>query len=126
MSDFPVGTIPWVDLAVPNAEGIRDFYEAVVGWTNMPISMGDYSDYSMMPPNSEQAVAGICHARGVNASLPPVWMVYIIVENLDASMETVRQKGGTILLEPRSNEPGQRFCVLRDPAGAIAALYEAG
>lgn len=125
MSNFPVGTIPWIDLTIPDAEGIRDFYQAVVGWTNIPTKMGDYEDYSMVPPNSEQAVAGICHARGVNATLPPVWLVYIMVQNLDASMEAVRQKGGTVLVEPRSVEPGQRFCVIRDPAGAIAALYEA-
>ena len=28
----PVGTIGWTDLTVPDADGLRDFYSAVVGW----------------------------------------------------------------------------------------------
>ena len=68
------GTIGWTDLTVENADAVRDFYQAVVGWTPGAVSMGDYDDYAMSPQGSEMPVAGICHARGVNAGQPPVWM----------------------------------------------------
>jgi catechol-2,3-dioxygenase len=31
-SNPQVGTIGWVDLTVPNADEVRDFYMEVVGW----------------------------------------------------------------------------------------------
>jgi len=66
-SDKPaVGSIAWRDLTVPDAEGVRDFYSAVVGWTSSAVQMDGYSDFSMVTPASGKTVAGICHARGVN------------------------------------------------------------
>ena len=35
-----VGSIGWRDLTVPDAEGIRDFYEQVVGWKADPVDLG--------------------------------------------------------------------------------------
>lgn len=117
------GTIGWIDLAVQDAEGVRAFYQQVVGWTAEPIDMGGYSDYCMMPKSSDDAVTGICHARGSNAELPPVWMIYIIVENLDESLAKVKQLGGTVILGPKSMGH-DHYAVIKDPGGAFCALYQ--
>jgi hypothetical protein len=77
-----LGQVGWIDLTVPDAEAVRDFYQHVTGWTASPVDMGGYQDYCMNPPGAGQPVAGICHARGVNAGLPPVWMIYITVAEL--------------------------------------------
>ncbi|HYP12779.1 MAG TPA: VOC family protein [Bryobacteraceae bacterium] len=119
------GKIKWADLTVPDAPGLSSFYGAVTGWTAQELSMGEYSDYCMLPPGDEAPVAGICHSRGSNAALPPVWLVYINVESLDASLAKVRELGGEVIGEPRGGPEG-RFCVIKDPAGAYAALYEPG
>jgi predicted enzyme related to lactoylglutathione lyase len=66
------GTIAWTDLTVPDAESLRKFYSRVVAWRSAPLSMGEYSDFNMIPLGGEEPVVGICHARGVNADLPPV------------------------------------------------------
>ena len=120
----PVGTIVWTDLTVPQAESLRDFYGTVVGWTHEPVSMGSYNDFSMILPDSETPVAGICHARGVNEHLPPVWMVYIMVKNLEESLKRCQELGGTVLSDPRAVGNQGRYAVIRDPAGAVAGLYE--
>jgi len=70
------------------------------------------------------SVAGVCHARGNNAGLPAVWMVYIVAANLDSAILRCEARGGELLGAPRSAGEGSRFCVIRDPAGAVAALYE--
>ena len=121
----PVGTIAWSDLTVPDAETIRDFYARVVGWIPEPVTMGEYSDFNMTVPASGEAAAGVCHARGVNADLPPVWMVYLVVEDLDHSLAGVRERGGEILAGPKRMGPGSAYAIIRDPAGAVAALYQA-
>ncbi len=116
------GQIGWMDLTVPDAEGVREFYQQVTGWSPTPVEMGDYNDYCMNTP-AGQTVAGICHARGGNADLPPVWLVYIVVADLDESLRQCEARGGKVLRAPKSFGT-DRFCVIQDPAGAIAALYE--
>jgi len=116
------GSITWTDLTVEDAERVRDFYEAVTGWTPVPLSMGTYADFVMKTDDGED-IAGICHARGSNADLPPVWLVYITVEDLDHSLEECERLGGTALTPPRSYAGG-RYCVIKDHAGAICALYQ--
>jgi predicted enzyme related to lactoylglutathione lyase len=122
MSATPkVGEISWTDLTVEHAEQIRDFYQAVVGWKPEPLSMGTYSDFVM---NADGVgTAGICHARGGNADLPPVWLIYITVEDLDHSLDECGRLGGSLVVAPRSYGGG-RYCVIKDPAGAICALYQ--
>jgi len=116
------GTITWADLTVEDADKIRDFYEAVAGWTATPLSMGAYADFVMNDEGGE-AAAGICHARGSNADLPPVWLVYITVDDLDHSIGECQRLGGSVLTPPRSYGGG-RYCVIKDPAGAVCALYQ--
>lgn len=118
-----IGKIGWIDMTVDNAQGTRDFYEKVVGWNVEETSMGDYSDYTMMSPDDGAAIAGICHARGGNADLPGGWLIYIVVADIEASAAACVESGGTLLFEPRSLSGG-RFCVVKDPNGAIAALYQ--
>jgi predicted enzyme related to lactoylglutathione lyase len=115
------GTISWQDLTVDEAEHVRDFYQAVVGWKPEALSMGAYSDFVMSADGVP--VAGICHARGANTGLPPVWLVYITVEDLDHSLEECQRLGGTLVAAPRSYGGG-RYCVIKDPAGAVCALYQ--
>ena len=63
------GTITWQDLTVGDAEALRDFYAAVVGWTPEPVKMGDYADFTMKADT--EPVAGICHARGQQRRYSP-------------------------------------------------------
>ena len=80
-----IGAITWTDLTVKDAKKVRDFYVKVVGWTVTPVDMDGYSDYCMNDPRSGKTVAGVCHARGGNAKLPPQWLIYINVADLDRS-----------------------------------------
>ena len=126
MSDTPppVGSIGWFDLTVPDAAGLRDFYAAVTGWTAAGLDMGGYEDYVMSKPGDGGAVAGICHARGGNVGLPTQWLLYIIVADLDASLARCAELGGEVITGPKGAGPGKRYAVIRDPAGAVAALFE--
>lgn len=112
----------WTDLTVERAEQLRDFYKDVVGWSNSDHEMGGYQDFSMQA-GDDQVVAGICHARGENADLPPQWLIYITVEDLHQSIERCRLLGGAVINGPRGMGGGM-CAVIRDPAGAVAALFQ--
>lgn len=129
MSDFrpTIGTVAWLDLTVENAEEIRDFYAEVVGWEPSPVSMEEgYEDYNMTIPGTPTPVAGICHALGSNADFPAQWLVYVVVEDAAAAAKRCEEMGGEIVIEPRDLEEEGTYCVIRDPAGAVAALYSKG
>lgn len=116
-----VGSITWRDLTVKDAEKVRDFYSKVVGWKSSPVDMVGYNDFNMNLPGSGETVAGICHARGPNAKLPPQWLIYITVADVDESAKRCVELGGKIIDGPRLMGE-YRFCVIQDPAGAVAAL----
>ncbi|MFN0133497.1 MAG: VOC family protein [Phycisphaerales bacterium] len=123
MSQFAPGTIGWMDLTIPDAEPVRRFYESVVGWASIGVDMGGYKDFAMTAPDSDRPVAGICHARGVNTGVPPCWLLYVSVPDLDAALARVRRSGGDVVGTIRAGGGG-RYCVIQDPSGAFAALYQ--
>lgn len=120
-----VGSLSWFDLTVPNAEEVRDFYGKVIGWQHEPVPManGDYDDYNMKTPATGLTVTGICHSRGVNADLPPQWLLYFIVEDIDKSIDNCKANGGKILAGPKNMEKYGSYCIIEDPAGAVCALF---
>ncbi len=115
------GAILWRDLTVPDAAAVRDFYAGVVGWTFTEHPMGEYTDYNMLTPSGTVA-AGICNKLGPNADVPSQWLMYITVEDVDASAARCAELGGEVVVAPRQMGGGT-FAVIRDPAGAMAALY---
>lgn len=125
MSEQPeVGTIGWVDLTVDSADDIRDFYRDVVGFKTIAVDMDGYNDYTMVGPDSMNPVCGVCHKRGSNQGLPSHWMVYFIVADVDASARLTTERGGKLIVPPKTMGGHGRYCVVEDPAGAVAALFE--
>ncbi|MDA1081366.1 MAG: VOC family protein [Gemmatimonadetes bacterium] len=124
MSDNKTGAIAWVDLTVPGAEELRDFYAAVCGWTPQDVKMGDYADYTMRTAETGEAIAGVCHAKGKNSGLPKQWLVYVSVSDLDASLAECVGRGGKVYREKASMGSYGDFAVIQDPAGAVMALIQ--
>ncbi|MEL6610547.1 MAG: VOC family protein [Bacteroidota bacterium] len=122
------GRIAWLDLTVSEATTTSEFYRDVVGWEAQPVAMENegqrYADYNMVGADGE-AVAGVCHARGVNAGLPEVWLLYLPVGDLAESLRRVREKGGAVVSETRSADGAIAFATIRDPVGAYVALAQA-
>jgi predicted enzyme related to lactoylglutathione lyase len=122
------GCIAWLDLTVSDATAMRDFYRKVVGWSVEDVEMEDgderYADFNMLGADGQPA-AGICHARGVNQDLPPVWMIYLPVGDLTESLSRVREEGGEVIKEMRGSDGALNCAVIRDPVGVYLALAPA-
>jgi uncharacterized protein len=118
--NWKTGMFVHLDLTVPDAPGMRDFYAAVVGWKPEPLG----EDWMMLAPDGTPAT-GICHARGENADLPPQWLAYIAVDDLDACLAAAREHGGEVVAGPKGEGEGA-YAVIRDPEGAVLALIRRG
>ena len=119
-----IGSIIWNDLTVDNADEVSKFYSEVVGWKSEPVNMGDYNDYNMIRSEDYITSAGICHRRGLNASLPAQWLIYISVADIDESVKRCIVLGGKVITPVKMMKGYGKHCVIQDPAGAVAALFQ--
>jgi uncharacterized protein len=124
-----VGRIAWLDLTVSDAPAIRDFYRQVVGWSVQEVEMEDagerYADFNMLGGDGRPE-AGICHARGVNADLPPVWMIYLPVGDLAESLVRAEEEGGKVIKTMAGDDGDHMYAAIKDPIGACLALVPGG
>jgi predicted enzyme related to lactoylglutathione lyase len=58
-------------------------------------------------------------------NVPPNWMIYVTVSNVDDSTSKVTELGGRILAGPFDAADFGRMAVVSDPAGAIFSLWQA-
>jgi hypothetical protein len=58
------------------------------------------------------------HARGVNANLPPQWLIYVKVDNLAGSIQRCEELGGKVLVRYSQSQ-----AVIQDPAGAVIMIW---
>ncbi len=96
----------------------------MVGWKTSEVPTGDYGGYNMNSPDDNQTKAGVCHSRCVNAGLPPFWLVYITVEDVDASAAFCHKLSAKIIFPPKKRGGLGRYCVIQDLAGSFVALNE--
>lgn len=123
-----VGGIISADLTIPNTEQVLDFYQQIIGWQSEGLAMedeqGKYDDYVVKDVEGNW-VGGICHRRGMNQDLPPVWMVYINVADIQASVQRCEELGGKVLKVASGDDGAIYYAIIQDPAGAIMGLSKA-
>jgi len=120
-----IGQMAWMDLTVNNAEQVKDFYQSVIGWKTEKVAMadGEYNDFSMMLASGDDVVTGICHARGVNKDMLAAWLPYFVVADINDSVAQVEQQGGELMTQIKA-AGSDKFVVIKDPSGAVCALYQ--
>ena len=117
------GHVAWNELSTPDPDAARSFYYALFNWTDgeaMP--MGELGTYQMFDQNG-QSIGGIM--RMPEETMPPSWLYYIAVRDIDEAHRTIGAQGGQVLAEPQE-VPGGMFCINAvDPQGAMFAVVGA-
>ena len=86
-----IGRIEWVDLS-----GIRREAKISAAKSLAEVSRrgnGHLPDFNLNLPGSGETLAGICHARGMNANLPAQWLMYVRVADVAASATEAERLG---------------------------------
>ncbi|MPZ17617.1 MAG: hypothetical protein GEV06_06870 [Luteitalea sp.] len=63
-------------------------------------------------------------AKAMN--MPPHWLHYVTVDEIAATMERVKSKGGKVLNGPMDVPGGDQIAQCQDPQGGFFAVYAAG
>jgi len=117
------GSLTWNELTTRDPEGSKAFYSKVFGWKPRDEPMGSVTYTRWLLDGAP--VGGMMPMEGDlwPADLPPHWMVYFAVEDVDAVAETADKLGGSVSVPPTDTAAG-RFAVLGDPAGASFSVIE--
>ncbi len=116
------GTFCWADLSTPDPERAKTFYEGVFGW-HLSKGEKDPSGYLHIQ-NGQDFIGGIPPAAHRNPHIPPHWLVYFLVDEVDAGAAKAKEMGAAVHLAPMSMENVGRMAVLADPQGASFAIFK--
>lgn len=124
MSNQPgTGQFCWNELATSNLKAAKEFYGNAFGWTFADHKM-DTCTYSMVK-RGDKEFAGIWEIpHDQQKDIPPHWISYILVDNLEQSLEKVKNLGAFVKVPPTKVGEFGHFAVITDPAGAHVALWE--
>lgn len=117
---WPVGTFCWYELLARRPEEATAFYTAVLGWSDaqVPTPIGEYHLFR----RGERDAAGLL-PMPAEAPGPSMWLAYVYVRDVEATLARVKELGGKVL-RPALPLPGiGTLAVAADPAGAVFCLF---
>lgn len=123
------GTYCWTEIASSDSAKSMEFFKKMFGWNFTTGDIADggfaYNEYStggdrpagglyqltpeMCPPGEEMP--------------PPHFLSYVAVDNVDESAKQAAELGGTILREPMDIPKTGRFAIVKEPSGAVFAIF---
>lgn len=120
------GAFGWCELMTTDVEAAKRFYAELFGWT-IRSHTHDYVEgmgkveYNVIEAGGTE-VGGMMAWPPQDRGNPPYWGVYVTVDDVDAAADKARELGGAIVV-PLTDIPGVgRFCVIRDPQGAVISM----
>jgi predicted enzyme related to lactoylglutathione lyase len=120
------GSFCWFELATTDQKAAATFYQSLFGWGANDTPMGPDEIYTIFTVDGRDCAAGYTLRKEQRSmGVPPNWLVYIAVPNVDLFASKVATAGGTVLMAPFDVADAGRMSVVQDPTGAVFALWQA-
>lgn len=117
------GEFCWNELMTTDREAALDFYKKVFGWKALDsMDMGPMGTYQMFGVG-DKACGGMMKTPA-GTPMPPSWIYYINMYDLDASIARATKQGAKVMNGPMDIPGGGRIAQLMDPGGAVFALHQ--
>lgn len=120
MATDVAGAPCWLSLVARDRAVAERFYGAVLGWSFRQGRLGrafSVAELDGVP------VAGIGALAG-ELAVPVAWTPYFAVDDAEAAVGRVRERGGTVGVGPVSYPPSGRAALVADREGAAFGLWE--
>jgi predicted enzyme related to lactoylglutathione lyase len=114
------GTFCWDELHTKDMAGARKFYGGLFGWTGK--GEADGGDAYWHWQLGEKAIGGMTSHMG-GPHVPPHWLSYLAVSDVDASTQKAVSLGGKMLMPAMEIPKVGRFSVVQDPTGALLSPF---
>jgi predicted enzyme related to lactoylglutathione lyase len=119
-----IGRNVWFELMTSDMKAADAFYGETVGWKGESAKMEGMPPYTMWKMG-EETMAGMMAmpAEVAEMGIPPHWMAYTTVEDVDAAATKAAELGGKILKAGFTVPNVGRMAMLADPQGAPFAVF---
>jgi predicted enzyme related to lactoylglutathione lyase len=109
------GAFSWSELITTDVNAAKAFYTRLFGWETTEMSMPGMT-YTIVKAGGKE-IGGIMAVP--QTGMPPMWGTYVTVDDVDKIAKTAVQLGGKLLMPPTDIPKVGRFCVIKDPQGAV-------
>jgi len=117
------GTFYRNELAVRDVARSKKFYGDLIGWRADEMPMGDGSTYTVLM-KSDGPAGGLMRMPVEHGSMPPQWLPYVAVDDVDAAAAKVARLGGQVVAPAFDMPTVGRICIIADPDGARLGLIK--
>ena len=119
-TDTTPGTFAWNELATSDAAGSEAFYTELFGWTAEAVPGMD--GYKMLKIG-DRVVGGLID-KSEQCDGPPIWISYVHVADVNASLAKAVELGAEAFKEV-TDVPGMgSFAIIQDPQGGMLAFWQ--
>jgi len=117
------GSFSWADAGTTDATAAKKFYGGLFGWTFQDTPAGPGATYTMCFLEGAP-VCALYEMPPEMKGMPPHWMTYISVDDVEATTKKAATNGGKVMKEPFDVMEHGRMSVIQDPSGAIVSLWQ--
>jgi predicted enzyme related to lactoylglutathione lyase len=118
------GALCWSELTTRDTKAAESFYTKLFGWTarhGAPSTAAEYTEFS----NQGQPGVGMLPMPArMPAAVPSYWMPYFQVVDCDGATAKARELGASVMMPPQDIPKTGRFAILKDPQGAMFAVFK--
>lgn len=114
LRDVP-NTLSWNELLTHDTQKAGKFYTELLGWSTKTDGPGgeNYTEFV----NDGESIAGMMALPPDAQSMPPFWMPYFMVEDVDGMVARAIELGGKAMIEGLNVEGVGRIANIMDPVG---------
>ncbi len=120
MDAFKHGVFSWCELMTTDVEAAKEFYTELFGWTAEAVTI-DGMQYNLIKVEGTE-IGGIMALPAQAQGAPPCWGTYVTVDDVDATAGKAQELGASVIVPLTDIPEVGRFCVIRDPQGAVISI----
>ena len=115
------GIFCWNELSTNNVAAAKTFYTELLGW-KLHDSKSAGMNYIEIEAAGQRIGGMYQQSPETGGPVPPNWMAYVAVDDVDAAVARVADLGGKVCVGPMDIPNVGRFAVINDPAGAVFSI----
>ncbi|MBB4634761.1 VOC family protein [Longimicrobium terrae] len=116
------GAATWTELATRDLAKAERFYTGLLGWTADTFTRGPVP-YTLFLRDGEP-VAGMLRLAQSMDGIPPHWMPFFAVTDVEGDLRRAEEMGAVRLVGPEPLAGVGRFATMQDPQGAAFSILQ--
>jgi uncharacterized protein len=121
-----IGQFCWHEIGTTDVSAANEFYGPLMGWNLSETIDSETMPYTVIK-NEDISVGGLYKLTDemTQKGIPPHWLPYVAVEDVDGTASKAADLGGKVLTGPIDLPGSGRLVVIEDPTGGVLAAWQA-